>query len=243
MPEGPSIVILREEARYFKGQKVLSVSGNSKQDIQRMAGKKIRDLRSWGKHFLLLFDDFTLRIHFMLFGTYRINERKTVVPRLSLIFKNGELNFYTCSLKFIEGDLDKVYDWSSDLMSDQWSPPKARKKLKSRSGLLVCDALLDQQIFSGSGNIIKNEVLYRVKVHPLSKVERLPPRKLGELIRETRNYSFDFLKWKKAYVLKKHWLAHTKKNCIRCQIPLVKKYLGKTKRRSFFCENCQILYK
>ncbi|MCH5685281.1 hypothetical protein LWM68_14115 [Niabella sp. W65] len=43
----------------------------------------------------------------------------------------------------------------------------------------------------------KNEVLYRIGVHPLSKVGDLPPRKLTELIDETRNYSFDFLNWKK----------------------------------------------
>ena len=76
---------------------------------------------------------------------------------------------------------------------------------------LVCDALLDQNIFAGVGNIIKNEVLFRIKVHPENTIQSLPPRKLTEMINEARNYSFDFLKWKKAFVLKKHWLIHTKK--------------------------------
>jgi len=80
-------------------------------------------------------------------------------------------------------------------------------------------------------------------VHPESIVGALTPRKLTELINEARNYSFDFLKWKKAYVLKKHWLIHTKKICPRCHIPAVKKYLGKTNRRTFYCENCQKLYR
>jgi endonuclease-8 len=30
------------------------------------------------------------------------------------------------------------------------------------------------------------------------------------MIREARNYSFDFLQWKKDFVLRKHWLAHSK---------------------------------
>jgi endonuclease-8 len=84
MPEGPSIVILKELVPPFKGKKVLEVSGNSKMDIQRMAGKKIIDFKSWGKHFLICFKDFTVRIHFMLFGSYRINEEKEAKPRLSL---------------------------------------------------------------------------------------------------------------------------------------------------------------
>lgn len=66
----------------------------------------------------------------------------------------------------------------------------------------VCDALLDQDIFAGVGNIIKNEVLF-------------------------------FLEWKKQFVLKKHWLAHTKSVCPRCQLPFKKGKLGRAQRRGF----------
>jgi hypothetical protein len=46
---------------------------------------------------------------------------------------------------------------------------------------LVCDALLDQNVFAGVGNIIKNEVLFRIRVHPLSKLGALPAHKLRAL--------------------------------------------------------------
>lgn len=242
MPEGPSIVILKELVQPFKKKKVLEVGGNTKLDKERLLNKQVTDFKSWGKHFLICFNGFTVRIHFMLFGSYRINERKDSPARLSLRFNNGELNFYTCSVKFIEEDLDDVYDWSADIMSDEWDAPAAKKKLKQMPDKLVCDALLDQHVFAGSGNIIKNEVLFRTRIHPLSRVGALPAKKLNELITETRNYAFDFLKWKKNYELKKHWLAHTKKICPRCHIPLIKEHLGKTHRRSFFCNNCQVLY-
>lgn len=127
-------------------------------------------------------------------------------------------------------------------MSSSWDPAKAKSKLKEKKGIIVCDALLDQHIFSGVGNIIKNEVLFRIKVHPESEVTKLPPRKLNELIKEAKVYSFQFLQWKKDFVLKKHWLAHTKKTCPRDHIPFVKKHLGKTHRRSFYCTKCQHLY-
>jgi len=242
MPEGPSIIILKEEVQSFIGKKILKVEGNSKLNIQRLSGQKIIDFKSWGKHFLICFKDFTVRIHFMLFGSYRINEQKEATPRLRLVFKEGELNFYACSIKFIEENLDEMYDWTSDVMNDSWNPKAAKKKLIETSGALVCDALLNQNIFTGVGNIIKNEVLFRTRIHPESKVGNLPAKKINELIKEARNYSFDFLKWKKEYVLKKHWLAHTKKICPRCHIPFIKKHCGKTNRRSFYCENCQVLY-
>jgi endonuclease VIII len=242
MPEGPSIVILKEQVQQFKGCKILHVSGNSKIDQQRLKNQVVTDFKSWGKHFLICFRSFTLKVHFMLFGSYRINEEKDAVPRLSLQFKNGYLNLYSCSVKFIDEDLDEIYDWSEDIMSDEWNAAAARKKLKANPEMLACDALLDQNIFAGSGNIIKNEVLFRIKMHPLSIVGKLPAKQLKLLIDETRKYAFDFLEWKKKYELRKHWLAHTKKICPRCNIPFIKEHLGKYHRRSFFCNNCQVKY-
>jgi endonuclease-8 len=70
----------------------------------------------------------------------------------------------------------------------------------------------------------------------------LPAPKLRALVDEARQYSFDFLGWKKAFVLKQHWLAHAKKICPRCDIPFKKANLGNTRRRAFYCERCQKLY-
>ncbi|HUR12698.1 MAG TPA: hypothetical protein VM012_15080 [Flavitalea sp.] len=243
MPEGPSIVILKEAVQEFKGKRVLFVSGNSKVNLQRVLFREILDFKSWGKHFLICFDGFTVRIHFLLFGTYRINETKPSPPRMHLRFSNGQLNFYACSIQFIEGSLDDVYDWSGDIMNTQWDAKSAIKKLKAQPETLVLDALLDQQVFAGSGNIFKNEVPFRIEVHPLSRIGALPPAKLNELVNQTHQYSFDFYEWKKRYVLRKNWKAHTKRTCPRCQIPLVKEYLGKTNRRTFYCPSCQVLYK
>ena len=244
MPEGPSIVILREETARFVGETILHVEGNTTQDKARLVGQPVLDMRSWGKHFLVQLPGFVLRIHFLLFGSYSIDARKeNRSPRLSLGFANGELNFYACSVQFLEGPLDDLYDWRTDVMADQWDAAAARRKLRERPALLACDALLDQTLFAGSGNIIKNEVLFRIRVHPLSQVGALPPVKLRALVEQVRQYSFEFLAWKKAFVLKRHWLVHTRTVCPHCRIPLVKEYLGKTRRRSFFCERCQKLYR
>jgi endonuclease-8 len=242
MPEGPSIVILKQEVKAFKGKKVLEATGTSKLDYERINGAKVVDFKSWGKHFLICFKGFTIRIHMLLFGTYRINEKREAKPRLSLTFPNGELNFYASAVKVIEGDINDVYDWSVDVMSDEWSAPEAKKKLKKKPNELVADVLLDQDMFAGVGNIIKNEVLFRIKVHPESVVGKLPLTKLNAMVKEARNYSFDFLGWKQEYKLKKHLLAHSKTTCPRCLIPYTKKVLGKAKRRAFYCNNCQVKY-
>lgn len=242
MPEGPSIVIAREKMAEFIGQKIIAAGGNAKIDIQRLENKKLVDIKTWGKHLLLCFEGFTIRIHFLLFGTYRINDTKESLLRLGLTFNKGEINFYTASVKIMEGNINSHYDWSADVMQEQWNKNAALEKLNNKPNMLICDALLEQDIFSGVGNIIKNEVLYRVYVHPESLTGKIPLGKLEEITDQARIYSFDFLKWKNEGTLKAHWLAHTKKICKRCNLPINKKYTGTKKRRSFFCANCQELY-
>jgi endonuclease-8 len=213
-------------------------------DKARLQGRVVKAVRTWGKHFLLETASVSLRIHLLMFGSYCIDTRKADKPlRIGLGFAQGrELNFYSCAARLVDEPLDLLYDWSADVMSDQWDAKLARQRLLVHPDTLACDALLDQSVFSGVGNIIKNEVLFRIRVHPLSRVGALPPAKLRELVREARQYSFDFLEWKKAFVLRKHWLAHTKRTCPRCQVPFQKGHLGQTQRRSFWCESCQVLY-
>jgi endonuclease VIII len=242
MPEGPSILLVRESLQSFKGKKVLSIKGNSKIDQTRLISQKIKNIESWGKHLLICFDNFFLRIHFLMFGTYLVNETKSTPLRLSLKFKKGEINFYTCSVRIVEGSPDEIYDFSSDVLNENWNTRKASQKLRMIPEKMVCDALLDQEIFAGVGNIIKNEVLFRIRVHPKSLVGKLPVKLKSALIREARNYSFDFLLWRRNFVLKKNYLIYTKKTCPRDHGIVYKEYLGDSKRRTFFCDLCQVLY-
>ncbi|WP_333680638.1 endonuclease [Dyella sp.] len=242
MPEGPSIAILCDEASIFVNQVVLRAYGNAKIAMQRLDQQRVLDLRSFGKQTLILFDGFYVRVHLLMFGSYLINEQRNIVPRLGLVFPNGSLNFYNGSVKLLEGDVDEVYDWRVDIMSDAWDEKRVRKLFRAAPDTFVCDALLDQDVFAGVGNIIKNEVLYLCKVHPLSRVGALSARKANEIVAQARAYSFRFLDWKKAHVLRKHWLVHNQSLCPVHRIPLSRGYLGKRKRRSFYCLKCQRLY-
>jgi endonuclease VIII len=242
VPEGPSIYMLREEAERFAGRRILRAAGNAKVDMSRLAGEKVRAVRSWGKHFLIELPDVAIRVHFLMFGSYTIDSRKDREPRLRLTFPNGEINFYSCAVRLVEGPLDEAYDWSADVMSADWDPSAARSKLREMPRTLICDALLDQDVFAGVGNIIKNEVLFTTRVHPRSEVAAMPASRLRALVDDARTYSFEFLKWKRKFQLRKHWLVHNRGLCPSCGGKLTRAILGKTARRCFFCERCQKLY-
>lgn len=245
MPEGPSIVLAKENLRQLVGLSVYDADGYAANlDFDRLRSTTLKSLRSWGKHLLLKFGNFTLRVHFLMFGSYTIDQEKPGrTAKLAIHFKGGRaLFFYAVAIVIVEGPLSATYDWSADVMSNQWDPRKAAKKLRDEHKRLICDVLLDQNIFSGVGNIIKNEVLFRMRVHPLNKVGDIPTKRLKALIADARDYSMLFLKWKRKFELKKHWEAYARKKCPRDGNALKKLYLGETRRRTFFCDICQELW-
>ena len=241
MPEGPTILMMAEEARKFVRRTVRDASGNAKLDYARMVGRRVKSIRSFGKLFLVEFAGFSLRAHLLLFGSYRIDDTRDRAPRLHLAFDNGELNVYGGALKYIEGPLDEAFDWRGDVLSDAWDPAKARRTLRARPDLLACDALLDQAVFAGVGNIIKNEVLHRVGVHPAAELGDLPAAKLAALVKDARAFSFQFLEWKRAGVLRRNLRVHKRRHCADCGSPLRLAVLGQTQRRAFWCDTCQPL--
>ena len=234
MPEGPSIVILRERgARASSARRIVAVEGNTRhRQGSACVGERIVALRSWGKHFLVELPGFALRVHFLLFGSYRIDERKDR-PRRAWAWASPTAASSTSTparCSYIEGPTSTT---STTGAATSCPTPGTRRRRGASSArmpdTLACDALLDQDVFAGVGNIIKNEVLFRIRVHPLSHGRRAAAAQArASWSKQARDYSFDFLEWKKAFVLRKHWLAHTKRTCPRCAIPFVKAHLGTT---------------
>ena len=243
MPEGPTIVLMKEDLQKFVGKKVIETDGSEVSQTPEIKGQILREIKTFGKQTYLIFDTIIFKIHLLMFGSYSLYKRKDIdTLRLGLAFKDGGMYFYTCSVKIVDESFLKKIDWEADVMSNDWNPERTEKVLKENPKMIICVALMNQDIFSGVGNIIKNEALFRVGIHPESLIGNLPPKKLKEIISEARNYSFDFKKWKKANVLSKHFQIYHQKNCPKCGAEVSKKDTGKSKRTSFFCKNDQKMY-
>ena len=250
--EGPSLYLAARQLKPFRGKTVLSVSGNTKIEKERILEKKVKNIFSWGKHLVIQFDEFALRTHFLLFGAFEaeVNNstltgdyRRSYTPRLRLDFENGNIKLFNCSVKFLETAKAKAnYDFTIDIMSPKWNPDKAFGSLSSKPGAEIADLLLDQNIFAGVGNIIKNEVLWRVRIHPQTKVKDIAPSELKALIADTRKFSLLFYKWRKVFLLRKHLDIYQKSICPRCGAKVKREKTGKRHRISHFCPVCQIRF-
>lgn len=238
--EGPSIVIACEELKPFLKKEIRKASGSAKIPLRNLDGSTLKSARSWGKHLLLFFTDVNLRIHFLMFGSYRINDpRENRIPKLKLDYGGSQIYFYSCAIKEQPKGFEKNYDWSVDLMSPKWDAKKALKNLQEKPNAQVCDVLMDQDIFAGLGNIMKNEILFNLRLHPETKVKDLSLSRLKEVAKEAHRYAWQFYEWKKANVLKRNWQVMRKKICPVCGRKIKKKVTGKLKRWSHFCSHCQ----
>jgi endonuclease-8 len=239
--EGPSLVIACEELKPFLKKKIKKARGSAKLPFSSFKGASLLRARSWGKHLLLFFSNTNLRIHFLMFGSYRIDDpRENRIPKLQLDYGDQKIYFYSCAIKEQPKGFEKAYDWSVDLMSPKWDPAQAVKALQKKPEAQVCDVLMDQNIFSGLGNIMKNEILFNLKMHPETQIQQLTPARQRKLVAESESYAWRFYEWKKANVLKRNWRIMRKKICPICEGKVKKKATGKLQRWSHFCSRCQI---
>lgn len=189
MPEGPSILHLKNELLPFTGKIVKKAGGYGPMPAKWIEGKKLLDIRTWGKHLLFIFSNGTVRIHRGLFGEVLINERKKVNRSFFLEFSNGEINGYVVRAEKLKAQIHDVYDWRTDILSKDFDAAYVKELLKGKKGKTIEDVLMDQNIFTGVGNIIRNEALYLAGIHPQSITGRIPAAKLTRLIKEVVKYA------------------------------------------------------
>ena len=247
--EGPSIYLAAEQLRPFVGRRVTRVRGNSTIGIARLRGQRVEDIFAWGKHLVMQFGMFALRVHFLLWGTFAATVRGQSVtgdyrragpPRLVLTFANGDITIWSASVKYIDGQAVKDhYDFSSDVMSDAWNGRAAMRKVRRQPDAEIADVLLDQSIFAGVGNIIKNEVLFRTRTSPFTIVRDISSRRLRAITDDARVFSFRFLELRRAFSLRKNLEMYGKSVCTACGGRINRRIHGTRGRRSFFCAACQ----
>ncbi|KAL7462533.1 hypothetical protein ACHAXS_002913 [Conticribra weissflogii] len=84
---------------------------------------------------------------------------------------------------------------SRDICSSLFNAQDAFTCLKERGRRMnISDALLDQEISPGVGNIIKIESLHRAKIDPRRAVSSLSEGELRRVVRHTRQFSMGWLK-------------------------------------------------
>ncbi|MBA3648473.1 MAG: hypothetical protein H0W62_07980 [Chitinophagales bacterium] len=100
---------------------------------------------------------------------------------------------------------------------------------------------MDQKIFSGVGNKIRNEALYRAGIHPLSMIGKIPAAKITKLVNEVVKYAKLFNKELDTKG-KNTSFAVYQQTYAADGSEVTMKVLPKSKRKLFYSEHKQKLY-
>ncbi len=241
MPEGPSILHLKNKLLPFKGKIVKDAGGYGKMPAAWIKGKKLLDIQTWGKHLLFIFSNGTVRVHLGLLGEITINERKKVNRSFYLEFVKGEINGYVVRAQKLDKPIKQTYDWRVDILSKQFDKKYIKELLKTHRDKAIDDVLMDQGIFSGVGNKIRNEALYRAGIHPLSLTGRIPAAKITKLINEVVAYAkFFYDQLENKGVNDSFQVYHQEYAEDGSEVTMM--ILPKSKRKVFFSEHRQKLF-
>ncbi|CAK7321090.1 Endonuclease 8-like 2 [Vulpes lagopus] len=189
-----------------------------------------------------------LQVSFGLFGSIWVNEFSRAkkankrgdwrdpIPRLVLYLSGGSfLAFYNCQMSWRSSALVQP---TSDILSEKFHRGQALEALGREQP--VCYTLLDQRYFSGLGNIIKNEALYRAGINPLSLGSLLSPRHLEALVDHVVEFSADWLQGK-FQGKQQHTQIYQKEQC-PVGHPVMKDAFGPPggfQRLTWWCPQCQ----
>jgi len=155
-------------------------------------------VQSAGKHLLMHFSGcLVLRTHMRMHGSWHIyrpgerwRARRSDMRVLVATAEFEAVGFNIPVAEFIRSrDLAK-HEVLSRLGPDALDPgfdrDEALRRLRSRPSMPVADALLDQRILAGLGNVFKSEVLFSCGIYPFAAVAELDDRRLEQLVDTAR---------------------------------------------------------
>ncbi len=250
MTEGPTARIhaLRIE-KQFKGETLKDLFIKSKKlyiDPSLLIGRKLSGSTSFGKNILLYFNEYAIRIHLMMYGSIRFEgEYSKPFSRVRLTLFFPETNLVVYNAPIVEVDTrEKLWNrLSSDYGVDpltNWDEEKLLTLILENKERKIGDLLLDQRVFNGIGNILRNEILFRSQVNPEKLVEELESGDINRIMMYTKDLTQKFLEYKLiGKGIKPILLIYNKKICPRCKSKILFYRQEPNKRKTFYCSNCQ----
>ncbi|KAK9398979.1 endonuclease 8-like 3 [Crotalus adamanteus] len=201
-----------------------------------------------GKELFMYFGEKTLRIHFGMNGSLRINpdasqNRSITLTALEIQFTTDLICFYDAAVELrntVECEEKIRMLGDLDVCCSKFSFQRAESEIKKQKDRMLCDVLLDQAVLPGVGNIIKNEALYDSGLHPIVKVCQLTDKQICHLVKMTRDFSLLFYKCcKMRLAVSKHYRVYKCTICRQCSGKITVCRLGENNRMTYFCSQCQ----
>lgn len=181
MPEGDTVwhtaVILRDA---LEGQTLTRCDVRvPRYATVDLTGRVVDEVVSRGKHLFIRAGDASIHSHLKMEGSWKVHPRNKpsrAGHRIRIILETRDVQAVGIDLGVLEvcdreHDTDLVAHLGPDLLGDDWDPRLAMQNLTADPDRRLSEALLDQRVMAGVGNVYCNELCYVTGYLPTTPVK------------------------------------------------------------------------
>jgi endonuclease-8 len=220
---------------------------------ERLANRRVRSVDAHGKHLFLRFDG-ELTLHSQLrmtgsWGVYRDGARwKRARHRAWLVIRAGEWSVVEFDGPVLELMCEsrtrfdrRLAALGPDVIGERFDGDAFLARLRAQDpARAIGDALLDQRVLAGIGNVWKSEACFAARVNPWRELGRLADEEAIAIVefaheRMTRSAELDGFSTRPRAVYKRAGLP-----CERCGTLIRSHGQGDDNRTTYWCPGCQL---
>jgi len=258
MPEGDALArFARLVGAALEGRRIAAAEARGPGPVPRvelLVGQAVERVESIGKNLLIHFENgLTLRSHLRMYGTwhvYRPGEPwRRAASRARLVLETRDavvVNFDAPVVELLEtravSHHPPIAGLGPDLLGDEFDVGEVVRRFRdpALAGVSIGDAIMDQRVMAGVGNIWKHETLFRCGIYPWRRVRDLSDEQLAA-IAETARRLLRAAAGKDAGAKRPRYFVYGKSGrpCARCGTRLLSAPQGNDVRRTVWCPRCQ----
>jgi len=142
-----------------------------------LTGCVVDEVISRGKHLFIRAGDASIHSHLKMDGAWLVGGqiRRVQPHKIRIILETEDSRAAGIDLGVLEilkrvNDMDTVDHLGPDLLGDDWEPAVARANLAADAERPLAEALLDQRVMAGVGNVYANELCFVTGYLPTTPV-------------------------------------------------------------------------
>jgi endonuclease-8 len=263
VPEGDTIFQTAAALRpLLVGERILRARARAPgPQIQRIIGTRVVSVEPVGKHLLVRFDNgLTLHTHLRMGGTwhrYAPGERWRMAEwKARVVLEVAEHVVVCFNAPVAELMADRavalhpaLQSLGPDLLSPSFSTDDAFNRLRARADVQIAEALADQRVMAGVGNVFKSEILFVESVNPWTSVGSLDDARLRSIVATAQRLLLDnttpgrprrvTTRGDPAARGSVYVYGRPNQPCRRCGTPIRVQRQGTLNRPTYWCPRCQ----
>jgi endonuclease-8 len=248
--EGDTILRLaRRLDSALAGQRIVASAPNPRgrgAGVERLDGRQLEAAEARGKHLLLRFDELVLQSHLGMSGSWHLYPRGAPWrrPRASAwVVLSGRdeeaVQFGGPTLRVLEAARvrrdPQLARLGPDVLAPDFEPDRVLGPLRADPGRAIGDALLDQGLVAGIGNIFKSEACFAARVDPWRPVGELSEAELRAVLVAAREEMTSAVESGR----KSFNVYRVRRPCPSCGGPIASRGQGDANRTTYWCPRCQ----